>query len=403
MKITDLVLIGCIVAALCGPVRGQSEDDALSARVDEVVRAQMAEQKIPGVSLAVMRHGKIVKATGYGLANVELNVPMMPQMVFHSGSLAKAFTATAVMMLVEEGKIGLDEKVSKYLPQSPAAWNDVTIRRLLTHTSGIRDYFGEDGDPKFDFHQDFTEGELVRKFAAQTMRFPAGEKYSYCNAGYIMLGVVIHHVTGKFWYDFAKERIFDPLGMTSTRLISTSDIIPDRVSGYSLVNGQRKNDPWLAPSWFTTADGSLYTNVFDMAKWDAALYTERLIKRSTLEQMWTPVKLNNGTSYPYGFAWRVSDVSGHRLIQHDGVDFAFTNRFARYVDDALSIIVFINLGEDDEPPCPNALPTMWLRFIFRALTMLKTRRTPMWRRRILLHDKKMWALSRRSSMQASRL
>ena len=349
-------IAGFVLATLAGVAYAQSTgDDALSAQVDEVVRTQMREQNIPGVSLAVMRNGKIIKATGYGLANVELNVPVTPQMVFNPASLAKAFTATAVMMLVEAGKVGLDDKVSKYLPEAPATWNDITIRRLLTHTSGLRDYFGEDGDPKYDFHQDFTEDELVRKFAAQTMRFPAGEQWRYNNAGYVILGVVIHRVTGKFWFDFVKERIFDPLGMTSTRLIGTDNIIPNRVNGYYLVNGQWKIEPWVAPSWYTTADGSLYTNVFDMAKWDAALYTEKLIKRSTLEQMWTPVKLNDGTTYPYGFAWRVSDVNGHRLIQHDGVDYAFTSRFARYVNDGLSVIVFMNLGEDDEAAMPKRM------------------------------------------------
>jgi CubicO group peptidase (beta-lactamase class C family)/ketosteroid isomerase-like protein len=351
-----LLALTCIFGVGAGVARAQNQsDDDMSAQVDEVVRAQMREQSIPGVSLAVVRNGKIIKATGYGLANVELDVPVTPKMVFNPGSLAKAFTATAVMMLVEEGKVGLDDKISKYLPEAPAAWNEITIRRLLTHTSGLRDYFGEDGDPKFDFHQDCTEDELVRKFGAQTMRFPPGEQWRYNNAGYVVLGVVIHRVTGKFWFDFVKERIFDPLGMTSTRLLSTDDIISNRASGYQMVNGQRKNAPWLAPSWLTTADGSLYTNVFDMAKWDAALYTEKLIKRSTLEQMWTPVKLNNGTAYPYGFAWRISDVNGHRLIQHDGVDYAFTSRFARYVNDGLSVIVFMNLGEDDEAAMPKRM------------------------------------------------
>ena len=115
---------------------------------------------------------------------------------------------------------------------------------------------------------------------------------------------MIHRVTGKFWFDFEKERIFDPLDMTSVRLIGTDDIVANRVSGYARVNGRLQNEPWLAKSWFMTADGCLYMNVFDMAKWDAALYTEKLIKRSTLEQMWTPVKLNDGMTYPYGFAWR---------------------------------------------------------------------------------------------------
>jgi CubicO group peptidase (beta-lactamase class C family) len=354
--IWKLSLFACVFAGLAGIAVGKPErDDAASAKVDEVVRSQMEEQKIPGVSLAVMRDGKIIKATGYGLASIELNVPVAPDMLFHSGSLAKAFTATAVMMLVEEGKIGLDDKISKYLPEAPPSWNEVTIRRLLTHTSGIRDFFGEDGDPQYDFHQDLTEDEMVRKFAAQTMRFPTGEKWGYCNAGYVILGVVIHRVTGKFWFDFEKERIFDPLGMTPTRLIGTEDIIPKRVNGYTLGNGKLKNEPWVAPSWYSTADGCLYTNVFDMAKWDAALYTEKLIKHSTLEQMWTPVKLNNGTTYPYGFAWRIREVNGHRIIEHDGVDTAYTTRIARYVNDRLSIIVLMNLGEDEEAAMPTRM------------------------------------------------
>jgi CubicO group peptidase (beta-lactamase class C family) len=374
---TKSLIAGFVLATLTGLACAQSTvDEDLSAQVDEVVRAQMREQNIPGVSLAVIRDGKVIKATGYGLANVELSVPMAPQMVFHSGSLAKAFTATAVMMLVEEGKIGLDDEISKYLPESPAKWNEVTIRRLLTHTSGIRDYFGEDGDELFDLHQNFTEDELVRKFAAQTMRFPTGEKWSYCNAGYIILGAVIHRVTGKFWFDFVKERIFDPLGMTSTRLISIDDIIPNRVSGYHMLNGQRKNDQWLAPSWCTTPDGSLYINVFDIAKWDAALYTEKLIKRSTLEQMWTPVKLQDGTTYPYGFAWRISEVNGHRRITHDGVDFAFTNRFARYVNDRLSVIVLINLGEDQEAAMPTRMADNVAAIYIPELKIVKGSKSP---------------------------
>ena len=172
---SKLAIIACLLVGLGYPALGESTtDDAASDRVDGIVRAQMREQKIPGVSLAVIRDGQVIKATGYGLANVELNVPMAPEMVFHSGSLAKAFTATAVMMLVEEGKIGLDDKISKYLPEAPATWNEITIRRLLTHTSGLRDFFAEDGDPTYDFHQDFTEDELVRKFAVQTMRFRRG-------------------------------------------------------------------------------------------------------------------------------------------------------------------------------------------------------------------------------------
>ena len=350
-----LLLALLLLSALPGLAQQSPKDESLSAQVDEVVRVQMREQNIPGVSLAVMRDGKVIKATGYGLASLELKVPVTPQMVFHGGSLSKAFTAAAVMMLVEEGKVGLDDKISKYLPEAPPAWDKVTVRHLLTHTSGIRDFFGEDGDPQYDFHRDYSEDEEVRMFAAQTTRFAPGEKWSYCNAGYVILGVMIHRVTGKSWFEFEKERIFDPLGMTSVRLIGTDDIIPNRASGYALVNGQLKIEPWISPGWYSDAAGCLYLNVFDMAKWDAALNTERLIRRSTLEQMWTPVKLNDGSLYPYGFAWRIGDVGGHRLIQHDGVDFAFTTRFARYVNDGISIIVLMNMGEDEAALMPTRM------------------------------------------------
>jgi D-alanyl-D-alanine carboxypeptidase len=332
-----------------------ANDDSLSALVDDVVRAQIREQHIPGVSLAVIRGGKVIKATGYGLANLEMKIPVAPEMLFESGSLVKAFTATSVMMLVEEGKIGLDDKIAKHLPESPPSWKDVTIRHLLTHTSGIRDYFGEDGDPKYDPHRDYSEDDWIHLFAAQSMRFSPGEKWSYCNAGYIILGVVIHRITGKNWFEFEKERIFDPLDMTSTRLISAEELIPNRASGYVLVDGKLKNEPWVTPSWASTAAGSLYLTVFDMAKWDAALNTERLIRRSTLEKMWTPVRLNDGSVYPYGFAWRIREVNGHRIIQHDGVETAFTTRIARYVNDGISIVVLMNIGEDDEALMPTRM------------------------------------------------
>ena len=352
--LTYVTAIACCLSGI--GMCGQSRDSRdLSAQVDEVVRAQMREQNIPGVGLAVMRDGKIIKAAAYGFANLELKVPLTTEMLFKSGSLVKQFTATSIMMLVEEDKVGLDDEISKYLREAPTSWKGVTIRRLLTHTSGIRDFFGEDGDPKFDPRREYTEDDWIRLFSAQSMRFSPGDKWSYCNAGYILLGAVIHRVTGKTWFEFEKERIFDPLGMTSTRLISTDDITPNRASGYALVNKELKNEPWVTSSWASTACGSLYLAVFDMAKWDAALYTERLIRRSSLEQMWTPVKLNDGSAYPYGFAWRTRYVNGHRLMQHDGVETAFTTRFVRYVDDGISIVVLMNLGEDEEALMPTRM------------------------------------------------
>lgn len=364
MKIRKSMFLACISIGLAGTVCAQSKnDDPLSAKVDEAVTAQMREQKIPGVSLGVMRDGKIIKATGYGFANVELNVPVTPQSIFQTGSVGKQFTATAVMMLVEEGKVGVDDKITKYFPEAPADWKDVTVRHLLTHTSGIPDY-GGDADLQYkdllNLRQDYTEEELVRKFAALPLSFKPGEKWSYSNTGYVLLGVLIRRGTGKFWGDFVQERIFRPLGMTSTRVISEQDIIPNRSSGYLLVQEHLKNQEWVAPLLNTTADGALYTNVPDMAKWDAALYAEKLLTMASFDRMWTPVTLNSGKTYDYGFGWHVSEVNGHRLISHQGHWQGFGMSISRYVDDRLTIVVFTNLGNDRPAEIAESVATIYI-------------------------------------------
>lgn len=258
------------------------------------------------------------------------------------------------MMMVEEGKIGLDDKLPKYLPEAPTAWDAVTIRQLLSHTSGIPDYDGDNGDPIYDLRHDLSEEELIHRIAGETMKFPPGEKRSYSNSGYVILGAIIRRVTGKFWLDYVQERIFKPLGMTSARLISNEDIIPNRVSGYVKTQNGLQNEPYIASSFRQSADGELCMSILDMAKWDAGLYTGKLLKQTTLEQMWTLVKLNNGTDTAYnGLGWFTAKASGHRLVWHDGVGEAFTTGLYRYVDDSLSVAVLANLGPDDEAAMPG--------------------------------------------------
>lgn len=278
----------------------QISDDSASQKVDAYINAEIHGEKIPGLALAVIRDGKIIKAQGYGLGNVELNVPVKPETIFQTGSVGKQFTATAVMMLVEEGKISLEDKISKYFPEAPTAWKVITVRHLLTHTSGIPDY-GSEKKKMVDLRRDYSEDELVRRFAKFPLDFPPGAKWSYTNSGYVILGVLIHRVSGKFYGDFLEERVFRPLHMDATHIISEQDIVPYRSAGYRLVQGQLKNQEWVAPKLNTTADGALYTNVLDIAKWDAALTQQTLLKKSSYEQMYTPVRLNDGKTYPYGF------------------------------------------------------------------------------------------------------
>lgn len=331
----------------------QSGDASLSPQVDEYVGGEMRAEKIPGLALAVVRDGAIVKAQGYGLANVELNVPVKPQTLFQTGSVGKQFTATAVMMLVEEGKIALDDKITKYFPDAPPAWREITVRNLLSHTSGIPDYTGEDtsgNEHAINFRLDYTEDQLVNVAEGLKPIFKPGEKWSYSNTGYVLLGILIHRVTGEFYGDFLQQRIFKPLSMTSTRIISEADIIPNRSSGYRLVNGELKNQEWVSPSLNTTADGSLYTSVLDMSKWDASLYTEKLLKKSSLDAMWTPMRLNDGKTAEYGFGWFLHSANGHRLIEHAGSWQGFTTQISRYVGDKFTIIVLTNLDSEHSHP-----------------------------------------------------
>ena len=317
----------------------------------------MQKQHIPGVAILVSRDGTIVRAEGFGVANVELQVPVKAETVFQSGSMGKQFTATAIMMLVEQGKVGLDDPLIKYFPNAPAKWNEVTIRELLSHTAGFTDY-----PEKFDFRKDWTEDELLKMVEGIPLAYPPGTKWEYSNLGYLTLGLLIHRVTGEFYGDFLQERIFKPLDMKTTRIISEADIVPNRAAGYRLVKGELKNQEWVAPMVNTTADGSLYFSVLDLAKWDAALYTEKLLKHSSLDLMWTPVKLKNGqpNKEGYGFGWVVGSRHGHRVVHHDGAWQGFKSAIARYVDDRLTVVVLANLAEAELGEIAEHVADMYL-------------------------------------------
>lgn len=311
---------------------------ASADKVDDYIQSELRERKIPGLSLAVVRDGKVVLAKGYGLANVELNVPATQDTIYQSGSVGKQFTATLVMMLAEEGKLGLDDPVAKHIPEAPAAWKDITIRHLLTHTSGITNAIYQ----KLDMRKDFTEDELLKEIAAYPLDFTPGTKWNYSNPGYVTLGILIHKVSGKFYGDLLREKIFEPFGMSTARIISEADIVPNRADGYLLVDGELKNQDWVSPTLNTTADGALYLTVLDMVKWDAALRSEKLLKKASLDLMWTPVKLADGKTEPYGFGWMVGDTRGHRTVQHGGAWQGFTSYIARFIDKKLTVIVLAN-------------------------------------------------------------
>ena len=311
-----------------------------SARADRMadfVNGYLKKKQIPGCAILVRKDGEVVLSAGYGIANLEHGVAVTPKTVFQSGSVGKQFTATAVMMLVEEGKLSLGDPVSKFL-KVPSTWSKITIRHLLTHTSGLGDY-----PEKFSLQKNYSEEELLKMVTTQTLDFEPGEQWAYSNLGYLTLGLVIHKVTGKFYGDFLQERIFKKLGMSSTRIINEADIIPNRAAGYRLEKGELKNQEWVSPSLNTTADGSLYFTIEDMAKWDEALDKQTLLSAESFTQMWTPVELNDGSHASYGFGWSLEkNALGHRLIEHGGEWQGFATYIGRHPDDHLSVVVLCN-------------------------------------------------------------
>jgi D-alanyl-D-alanine carboxypeptidase len=324
--------------------------NGLESGIDQFIRTEMERQKIPGVSLAVVKDGKPMLVKGYGFANLEHQVPVKPETIFQSGSVGKQFTATAVMLLVEDGKIGLDEKISKYLGEVPEPWKNITIRHLLSHTGGMTDYPRD-----FDFRKDYTEDDLLKRAKEVPVAFAPGEKWAYSNLGYVTLGIIINRVSGKFYGDFLLERVFKPLGMTTARVISEADIVPNRAAGYRLDNGVLRNQGWVSPSLNTTADGALYLTVHDMMKWDEALRSGKVLKKASLDEMWTPIKLNSGQTHPYGFGGAVRPVNGHRRVEHGGAWQGFKAHIARYLDDNLTVIVFANLSQANQERVANGV------------------------------------------------
>lgn len=330
----------CLAILLLSPAFAQQN---ISTKIDRYIKREMRQQQIPGVSLAVLRKGKIAILKSYGLSNIEHGVPVKPETVFQSGSIGKQFTAAAVMILVEEGKLLLDDKINKYISDAPKTWDNITIRRLLTHTAGMGDYPRE-----LDLQRNYTEDQLLEIIKSTPLGYEPGTSWDYSNLGYVTLGILIRKITGKFYGDFLRERIFTPLGMTTARVISEADIVPNRASGYRLVSGKLKNQEWVSPSTNSTADGSLYFTVLDLAKWDAGLYKQSPLKQISLAEAWTPVRLKDGTTRPYGFGWHTDEVHGRRVVYHGGAWQGFKSFILRFPKDELTIIFFANSWETQD-------------------------------------------------------
>jgi len=339
LRIRSLSAFLIFTALISASAQSSNVAESTPDAVGNCIRAEMQSEHIPGLALLIVRNGQIYRAEGFGYSNIELQVPVTPKTIFQSGSMGKQFTAMAVLMLAEQGKLSLDDPITKFFPDAPPAWTKVKVKNLLSHTAGFTDY-----PDNFDERREYTEPELLKIVENIPLAFPPGSSWSYSNLGYLTLGILIHRVSGEFYGDFLQEKVFGPLGMTSTRIISEADIVPNRAAGYRLVKGELKNQKWVSPSLNTTADGSLYFNILDLAKWDAALTKGKLISPSSYAQLWTPFPLNDGRPNPhdYGFGWVIGQVNGHKVIEHEGAWQGFTTNISRYVDDKLTIVVLTN-------------------------------------------------------------
>lgn len=310
-------------------------------KVDDNVQNHMKKEHVPGLSLGVVKDGKVVRAKGYGFCNLELNVPASPETMYVLYSLSKQFVAAAAMQLVEQGKLSLDDPVSKWFPDEPDTWKAITVRQILSHTSGTKDYVN---DVDLDLPAGASMQDKLNAVMKLPMNFAPGEKWRYNNTGFVMMAIIIQKITGQTTQDYLKQHIWGPLDMTASRAASATDIIPNRASNYLW-----DKDHWINGEFPYTAEmiaaGGMMSDVSDLMKWDQALYTDKVLSQKSRDLMMTPVTLNDGGKAPYGLGFFITNYGDHRLIWHYGSSGHYRTNISRFVDDKITVIVLTNGGD----------------------------------------------------------
>ncbi|EEF62544.1 serine hydrolase domain-containing protein [Pedosphaera parvula] len=309
-------------------------------KIDDLIKAEMQNHHVAGLSMRVLKDGKELKTESYGLANLEWNVPATKDTVFEIGSMTKQFTAACILLLAEDGKLSVDDKISQHLKNTPAAWSNITIRHLLTHTSGIKNYTVMDG---FEFSKHLTQEQFIEKMSTVPLSFQPGDAFSYCNTGYNLLGFIVENASGKKYWDFIQERIFTPLQMTSTTSRNPGVILPHRAAGYELIKGKHVNRDYDITDIFSA--GAIVSTVEDISKWNAALDGDKFLNATSRQLWWTPMKLNNGKIQNYGFGWFLDPLDNHKNIGHGGATSGFSATIQRFPEDKLAIIILTNADE----------------------------------------------------------
>ncbi len=323
--------------ALMGGMAGASRADS----ADDYLKSEMARRHIPGLSVAVVQGGKVVKEQGYGAASLELSTPATDETLYQVGSLTKQFTATAILRLAQDRKLGVDDKIAKYLGGLPASWKGITIRQLLNQTSGISNY--REGLDMGALLKDYTAADILQMASAKPLLFPPGTQFNYSNTNYHLLGMIVEKVSGKPYGDFLQERFFRPLGMTATRLDDPKAVIPNRARGCLWDGAALQNGIFTFSPTINFGDDGVLSTVGDLVKWNAALDGDALLDAVHKALLWTPPALPGGAATEYAGGWLATRAGGHALVWHNGATAAgFTGAMFRFPDDRLTLVVLSN-------------------------------------------------------------
>lgn len=343
-----LALIVAAISALglARPAAAQAPVGAevLRARIDSFAATTLADGLISGFSIAVQRGDDLLLARGYGYADVENQIAADPKTIYRIGSITKQFTAAAIMQLVERGLVKLDDPITSYLPDYPTQGRRITVRHLLTHTSGVRSYPSDD-TPAANLPRDITDAQLRAIIKAEPLEFEPGTRFKYSNAGYLLLGMIVSAVSGQTYGDYLRDRISAPLGLAGTSLCQASSI-PGAALGYEIADGKRRPASPLSLT-HAGAAGAVCSSVVDLLAWTTALRGGKAIGRASYGTMVTPVVLSDGTEVPYGFGIRpVKRLEGHFSMSHGGGINGFSSQLDYFPEADLTIAVSSNTYGD---------------------------------------------------------
>jgi D-alanyl-D-alanine carboxypeptidase len=321
-----------------------------TAKIDAAAEKALADTGAPSLSVAVVKDGRIAYAQAYGKSRLDPATPARPEMRYSIGSVSKQFMAAAILMLAEEGKLSLDDKVGRYLPDLTRA-NEITIRQLLTHTSGYQDYYPLDYVAPF-MQKPVTADEILKTWAGKALDFDPGTRWQYSNTNYVVAGRILERVTGKPFWQFLEARIFRPLAMSSVIDLDDKSLGESDAAGYTRFGlGPARPVAPEGRGWLFAA-GELAMTAQDLARWDISLIDHALLKPASLDSMMTPVRLKNGAPMNYGLGIGISDANGHPMLQHGGAVSGFVSSNTVWPDAKTAVVALANM---DGSMAPGAL------------------------------------------------